>query len=199
MRAKQGNIMMPLDKITVTVLVCLFSFIWTGCMALEQTSNDSAMKLVKAMRIEEIFIFASKRPLLVGPQAATKEDVDAQRYMGCLDGVDRSSMRAGLAERMTAKFTSSELLEALEFYESEAGKKFVIRTLALLPEHIGISQISNPPVEELDDIVRSRVESFVHSPVGKKIITEGFFNSLENSLPALQILQKRVEWCQSQP
>ncbi len=190
---------MPLDKKTVTVLVCLFSFIWTGCMALEQKSTDSAIKLVKRMKIEEMIIFGFKRPFLVGLQAVTKENLDAQRYMACLDSVDRTTMRAGIAERIVEKFTASELLDALQFYDSEAGEKFVLRTNALVLREMGISQTPNLPVEELDDIARSRVESFKRSPVGKKIEAEGFFSSSEYLLPGLQIMQKRIEWCQSQP
>lgn len=191
--------MIPLEKIFFTVLVCLLSLILTGCMVLEQTSNYSAMKLVKAMKIDDNIIIGFKRQFLVGPQAATQDEVDAQRYMACLDGVNRTSIRAGIAERIVEKFTTLELSEALEFYESEVGEKFVLRTLALVVRDMGISQTSNLPVEELDDIARSQVERFKRSPVGKKIETEGFFSSPEYLLPGLQIMQKRVEWCQSQP
>lgn len=198
MRAKHGNIMMPPDKVTVAVLVCLFSFIWTGCMALEQTSNDLAMKLVKAMKIEDNILIGVKRPFLVGPQAVTKENLDAQRYMACLDGVDRTTMRAGIAERIVEKFTASELLEALQFYDSAAGEKFVLRTNALVLREMDISLTPNLPVEELGDIAKSRVESFKRSPVGKKIEAEGFFSTSDYLLPGLQIMQKRILWCQSQ-
>jgi Uncharacterized protein conserved in bacteria (DUF2059) len=186
-------------KMRVFVLVFFSSFIWTGCMAIDQTSNVSATKLVKALKIEEIIVVGFKRPLLVGPQAVTKEDLKGQRYLSCVEAVDRTLMRARLAERVAEKFTSSELIEALEFYESEVGRKFVMRTLALVLEDMGISHSSNLPVDELDNVAKKRVEDFVSSSVGKKIVTERFFSSPENLLPGLQIMQKRVEWCQSQP
>jgi hypothetical protein len=124
-------------------------------------SADPNVELVRAMRSDEIALSGAKRAFLTGAVAEKYPVTDKK----CVKRFEYAEFTEGFAGVVRQVLNPAEIAEALKFYQSPAGVKYVEGTLRRLrtrfgddsgvPEIKGKEEISPQQLAEISDFTRS--------------------------------------------
>jgi len=140
--------------------------------AVQAADQAKSAALVRAMRTDEIAVAGAKRAFLTGSVTDTYGEANA----ACVKRVAYADFTAGFATVVEHTLTPQEVDQALQFYQSDAGVKYVeglLRRLRAsqgedsgLPKVAGKEQISPAQVAAIADFSRSDLG---HKVMGKQM------------------------------
>jgi len=146
-------------------------------------SKESLRRLIRAMRDDEAAVLAFQQGLPAYENRISKRDA------ACITGIKPAQITDTFAAGLSGQLTSSEVTDALAFYESKAGQGF---TQSL------IDRFRLPPGQELtgtDYMLRYmtaeqalEMKEFVKKPVARKLM----MNRVTQQKPVLDGVQKRL-------
>jgi hypothetical protein len=149
--------------------------------------DPKAVALVRAMRSDEIGVSGAKRAFLTG---AVEEKFPATNA-ACVKRVDYADFTAGLSRVVGQVLTPQEIDAALQFYQSDAGVKYVEGTLRRLRTRLGDDSFV-PKIAGKEDISPAQVNAiaeFTRSDLGRKVMGK----DLTESPAALQFGREMMQ------
>jgi hypothetical protein len=129
---------------------------------------DPGTALVRAMRSDEIGLSNAKRAFLSGAMEEKYGGTDKK----CVKRISYADFTGGFAQVVVQVLSPQEIDEALKFYKSDAGVKYVEGTLRRLRarygEDSGIPKIAGK--EEVSAQQMAEISEFTRSKVGHKVM-----------------------------
>jgi hypothetical protein len=152
----------------------------SGAVHAAGVDDPKATELVRAMRSDEIAVSGAKRAFLSGAMEAKFPRTDA----ACVKRTAFADFTSGLSRVVGQVLTPPEIDEALKFYQSAAGVKYVEGTLrrlrASMGDDSGIPKIKGK--EDISPVEVAAIGDFTRSDVGRKVTG----NEMTKSPAALQ-------------
>lgn len=153
-------------------------------------SKEALRRLIRAMRDDEAMVLASQQRL------PAHENHVSKRQVACIAGIKPAQITDSFAAGINGQLTSSEVNDALAFYESKAGQGF---TQSL------IDRFRLPPGQDVtgtDYVLRYmtpdqvlEMKEFVKKPVARKLmvdkITEHVIDGVQRRL--IELVQECAE------
>jgi hypothetical protein len=169
------------------------SFLLASVQAEEGDSKD-AEALVRAMRADVMLLEASKGAISL----ATSEGYYTATQFQCFEKLPASAFTAGLARILARDLTVKELSEALAFYNSPAGIKFVDFIFETISRETGGSfSASSGNADSSMSIDEMRAaRDFTRTGVGKKLTDDRLLmTSPDSQVVARDVVGKQLTAC----
>jgi hypothetical protein len=146
-------------------------------------SKEALRRLIRAMRDDEVMVVAFQQGLSAYGNRISK------REAACIAGIKPAQITDSFAAGISGQLTSSEVTDALAFYESKAGQGF---TQSL------IDRFQLPPGQEVtgtDYMMRYmtadqslEMKEFVKKPVARKLMVD----KVTEQKPVINAVQRRL-------
>jgi hypothetical protein len=154
---------------------------------------DNPTALVRAMRADVIVLEASKSAL----SRAASEGHFTAAQLECFKKLPASAFTADLARFLTSQLTPEQIVEAIAFYESQPGIKFVDFLFETFRRESGGSFTATPTGSEpmtVDDL--KAVRAFTVTRVGTILVEDRVLLMSQQSREITQkIVGKRLSAC----
>lgn len=153
-------------------------------------SKQALRQLIRAMGDDAAFLLAFQQRLPEYGNRISKRNAD------CIKGIKPAQLTDAFAEQLAGQLTSSEVTDALAFYESKAGQGFRQGSLAQmkLPPGQKISMLDYMTADQLLEM-----KEFVKKPVARKLMKD----NLTQQKSVMEGVQGRllqiVQECARQP
>lgn len=151
----------------LALCILLVSLI-AAVQAAPATGTSRSVALVRAMRAEELALSSAKRAFTSGALENTYPGVNA----GCVKRAGFADFTEPFARVVEQVLNPQEIETALEFYQSDAGTKYVEGTLrrlrARFGEDSGIPKIAGE--ERISPAQTAAISEFASSDLGRKIM-----------------------------
>ncbi len=165
----------------VVTAVCL----WFSSVALSQDAGSRAKHLVTIAQLSELSamglhksIEPMQRQGMTDKQAACIRSVDGSRYVPVL-------ARVALSE-----LTPSEIDEAIRFYESPAGKKYIEMTVVTTTRQMGIRTDRTMPDFTAEEV--EATEAFGKTLVFQKLVNENILTRSPTGMNEMRALTMQI-------
>lgn len=146
-----------------------------SCAASASDAPDAgarAARLIAAMEIGKISVMGLRKSIEVMKRQGM---TDAQAE--CVRAIQPSEFDPVLARVAAEELSAAEINEAIRFYESPSGKKYVVMTEVKSAEMMGIRTSSTMP--DFTEKEVANIEAFGKTPVFQKLVNE---NALTRSV-----------------
>lgn len=126
-------------------------------------SKEALRQLIRAMRDDEAFVLAFQQQLPAHGDRISKRDAD------CIKGMKPAQITDAFAAGIAGRLTSSEVTDALAFYESKAGQGFTRGSIAQLnlPPGRQVSMLDYMTADQLLEM-----KEFVKKPIARKLMMD---------------------------
>ena len=172
-----------------SISLAVVGLLLSVCVVAQGTGTAGAETLVRAMRADVMILEVSKAAIA----KATSEGHFTDAQFKCFDQLPASALAADLGKVLAKVLTPEEITEALDFYTSAAGVKFMdmkFMALARSAAASGLTFNGKPSVADpsmnIDEMQAAR--TFVESALGKKLEND----KVLLAAPEADVLAKRI-------
>lgn len=137
-----------------TVSVCAYS------------SQEQVSKLIDAMKAGESALFGVQ----VEVRKQAKSGKITQKSLQCINSVNPNVYSSIFIKYLTQLLKPSEIASALDFYNSDVGKKFSEHQLAQAYQQLGV--VYNRPVPKFTQQEARHINYFASTSAGKKLLND---------------------------
>lgn len=160
-----------MDKLIITILgnALPLAFVSIGGLNLvflagcARNSPLPALHLVKVMELDRSFLVGGRGELAQSAPTISQRD----NFLACTDKADLTNISTLIAARIKQTLDGNEIAGAIDFYESDAGKKYTRRDM----EMGNAEALGKKPAEvEFSPRELSQIDRFTKSSAGVKLI-----------------------------
>jgi hypothetical protein len=180
-----------------SISLVVIGFLFSGSVSAQNPDSGKAVELVRAMRADVLILEAAK----AGVSRATREGQFTAAQFQCFDQLTASALTSDMGKVLSQVLTRDEIVNALEFYASPVGVKFMDMKFVALARQAATSGVTfggKPSVPEpamtVDEIQAAR--EFIESSLGTKIETDKLLlRSPEVDKLAKRVVGRKLESC----
>lgn len=140
-----------------------------------EADGNEALELVRAMRSDEISLAGAKHAFISG----ALDDRFPRTNATCVRKVPAAEFTASMARVVATVLEPTQIEEALKFYRSDAGQKYVEGILRRLRTRLGdasgIAEIAGD--ESVSPAELAAISDFTSSDLGRKVTGKGMSES----------------------
>ena len=172
--------------------IALFTIAMFAAAAVQGADNPKSVELTRAMRSDEIAVATAKRNFLNGSMVERYGKTSA----GCVKRVPYADFTASWARVVDSVLSAKEIDEALAFYKSDAGVKYVEGLLRRMRSREGGEVFPEVPgKEDISQAQQAAIADFSRSEVGRKVLGKDLLASPAAETFGSDLLQQISRKC----
>lgn len=145
-------------------------------------SKEALRRLIRAMREDEAMVLVSQQRL------PAHEHHMSKRQVACIAGIKPAQITDSFAAAISGQLTSSDVTDALAFYESKAGQGFTQSIIDRLKLPPGTETGTDYVLRYMTADQVLEMKEFVQKPVARKLMVD----KIAQQKPVLDAVQRRL-------
>ena len=145
-------------------------------------SREALRRLIRAMREDEAMVLGFQQGLLVYEHRMSKRDA------ACIASVKPAQVTDSFAAAISGQLTSSDVTDALAFYESKAGQGFTESIIDRFKLPLGTETGTDYVMRYMTADQVLEMKEFVQKPVARKLMVD----KIAQQKPVLDAVQRRL-------
>jgi hypothetical protein len=179
-----------MKKITKSIFVGVFLMSTIGDGYAKKIPQDKVERLVKAMQLDRASKFTAALTYFPHESHENKNYVE---FLNCIDLYDEREFTSYYVELLRMKMSHDEIHQALSFFDSPLGKKYVKNGMVLLFREIDFVNTGN--AETLSAIENEKLREFFKTNLSQKLGSNQLHKDQSSFLKLNSIIEKMAKVC----
>jgi len=180
------------QRIIGLIGLCGAFLLYTPLAAAAKPTYDDAVRLVSAMREDELIVMALRNSVKSAMRENATNGKVAERQAQCVDSFEYPSITDLVAVAIATNLSASEVHDAIRFYQAKVGKKTVSRKESELRDKV------SSDTDWLSDAEKKELTAFMRTTAGKKLLTDNVTKQPSMAAETLKRIQSHGETCLAQ-